>query len=129
LRNVRVLLGLALGGRVDHRVVTDETMDLFGAILAEAQRVVEGWGGGLYLIYLPDRERYAMPSVAELYETNRSRVHEIARSLGVPVIDVHEAFEAHGDPLALFPFRRRGHYNEEGHRLVGEAVLTAIESP
>jgi hypothetical protein len=129
LPKLRALLGLALGGHGDHRVVTDETMDLFGAILAEAQRVVEGWGGDLYLIYLPDRERYAMPSAAELYETNRSRVHEIAHSLGLPVVDVHEAFEAHGDPLALFPFRRRGHYNEEGHRLVGEAVLTATGSP
>jgi hypothetical protein len=101
-------------------------MDLFGAIVAEARRTVDGWGGSLYLVYLPERERYAVPSVAELDETNRARVRAIADSLGVPVIDIHEAFEAHGDPLALFPFRRRGHYNEEGHRLVGNAALAAI---
>jgi hypothetical protein len=127
--NLRALSGLALGRRADHRVIGDETMDLFGTILAEAQRTVDGWGGSLYLVYLPERERYAVPSVAELSETNRARVRGIADSLGIPIVDIHEVFEAHGDPLALFPFRRRGHYNEEGHRLVGEAGLTAIESP
>ena len=44
----------------------------------------------------------------------------------MPLIDLDHAFRAHPDPLALFPFRRLGHYNEAGHRLVAEAVLSML---
>jgi hypothetical protein len=33
---------------------------------------------------------------------------------------------AQGDPLSLFPFRRPGHYNAAGHRIVAEVVLEAL---
>ena len=34
---------------------------------------------------------------------------------------MHQVFQATRDPLALFPFRQSGHYNEEGHRrLIGK---------
>lgn len=128
LPNLRSLFGLSLGRRnwVDPRIVADETMDLFGAILGEGNRTVKAWGGTLHLVYLPERERYAIPSAAQLDKAIQGRVLELADSIGVPVIHIDEAFETHGDPLALFPFRRRGHYNGEGHRLVGEAVLKAL---
>ena len=31
-------------------------------------------------------------------------------------------FQSHPDPLSLFPFKRNGHYNAEGYRLVAEAI-------
>jgi hypothetical protein len=45
------------------------------------------------------------------------------------VVDINDGFQAHADPLSLFPFRRLGHYNEEGHRLVAETVLKSIARP
>ena len=54
------------------------------------------------------------------------QVLRIARSAGLPVIDINEVFQSRADPLNLFPFRRLGHYNEQGHRVVAEAVLKSI---
>ena len=34
-----------------------------------------------------------------------------------------------GDPLSLFPFRRFGHYNEAGNRVVADTVLKGMRAP
>ena len=49
-----------------------------------------------------------------------------ARRLNLHVVDMH-TFSAHPDPLSLFPFRRYAHYNELGHKLVGDEVVRQIE--
>ncbi len=46
--------------------------------------------------------------------------------LQIPVIDIEPAFSAHEDPLSLFPFRRFGHYNEAGNRIVAATVLESL---
>ena len=101
-------------------------MELLAAILSHAKLSVSSWGGKVYLVYLPERERYAFPKTAELDDRIREHLLRLAGSLGIPVIDVHSAFESHGDPLSLFPFRRGGHYNVEGHNLIGETVLRSL---
>ena len=64
-----------------------------------------------------------------LAAAKRGDVIATAQGLGIPVIDtVDSAFLAHGDPLSLFPFRRPGHYNAAGHRVVAEAVLEALST-
>ena len=56
----------------------------------------------------------------------RPHVLRAVRNLGIPLIDIDNAFRPQPDPLALFPFRRLGHYNEAGHRLVAEEVLRTM---
>jgi hypothetical protein len=87
------------------------------------KKSVESWGGRLYFVYLPDRDRYAGRTSAP-----DARVHVLhaVRNLGIPLIDIDNAFRPQPDPLALFPFRRLGHYNEAGHRLVAEEVLRTM---
>lgn len=99
---------------------TRENLDLFEKVLSEAKTTVSGWGGTLVFIYLPQYERYTNP---ELVNKDRDRVLRIVRELNLPLIDLHHTFEAQADPLNLFPFRRNGHYNENGHRVVAEEVL------
>ena len=103
-------------------------MELLAAILSNAKATVSSWGGALSLVYLPERERYTDSHRAALDETIRGHVLRTAAALRLPIIDVHPAFQAHGDPVGLFPFRLRGHYNEEGNRLAGETVLRALPS-
>jgi hypothetical protein len=98
-------------------------MGLFGTIVKEADTLVGSWGGELYFIYLPSRDRFAFDR-----EYRKDEVLSIVQGAGVRVIDVETAFRETGDPLALFPFRRFGHYNEAGHQLVAETVLKALES-
>jgi hypothetical protein len=99
------------------------TMDLFDRALREAKATVDRWGGKLYFVYLPERDSCfdSGRTVAD-----RVQVLDIVRMVGIPLIDVHHAFRSQSDPLALFPFRRLGHYNEKGHHVVGDEVLKSI---
>lgn len=98
-------------------------LKLFERVLAEAKNTVNLWGGRLVFVYLPTWERYRFP---ELASKDRDKVLLVAKMLDLEVIDLHEIFSAHPDPLSLFPFRRYAHYNEAGHRLVGEEVLRRL---
>lgn len=101
-----------------------EDLQLFEQVLAEARDTARSWGGQLVFVYLPTWERYRIP---ELASQDRDRVLGIARRLTPHVVDIHALFSTHPDPLSLFPFRRYAHYNEAGHRLVGDEVLRRIE--
>ena len=101
-----------------------EDLLLFEQILAEARDTVSSWGGRLVFVYLPTWERYRIPALAS---KDRDRVLSIARDLNLHVVDMHTSFSGHPDPLSLFPFRRYAHYNELGHKLVGDQVLKEIE--
>lgn len=101
-----------------------EDLQLFERILAEARDTVSSWGGRLVFVYLPTWERYRIP---ELASKDRDRVLGLARDLNLHVVDMHTFFSGHPDPLSLFPFRRYAHYNELGHKLVGDEVWKAIE--
>ena len=132
LGNLRRRLGLTLQSRnaaENHRIASDEAMALLKKIFAEATETVSSWSGRLYFVYIPERQRYTDPATTELNETNREAILRLAGDLGIPVIDIHSAIESQEDPLSLYPFRRRGHFNEEGYRLVAESVLKAIEHP
>lgn len=103
-----------------HPPVPEETIHLFRNVLEEAQRSIQAWGGTMVFVYLPQWERYVDVSYAS---QDRTAVLNVAHSLDLPIIDMHLAFAAHPDPVSLFPLRWRGHYTEEGHRLVAEELI------
>ncbi len=100
-----------------------EDVELFRAILDESRATVTTWGGRMYFVYLPTWARYRIPDLAS---QDRDTVLRIVKELGIPVIDIHEAFAQHPDPLSLFPSRRHAHYNIEGHHLVAQEVLKRL---
>ena len=114
-------------GHLRHRGAPAAAADLqlFERILVEARATVDTWNGRVVFVYLPTWERYRIP---ELASKDRDLVLGIVRRLDLHVVDLHPVFAAHPDPLGLFPFRRYAHYNEAGHRLVGEEVLRHLES-
>jgi lysophospholipase L1-like esterase len=104
--------------------------EVFGGILAEANDVVASWGGTLHLVYLPGRDSFAKGIDPPFREEFRA----LAESLHVPLIDVYPAFASADDPMSLFPPKLHGspwwldlHYNEEGHRLAAETVLSGLD--
>jgi len=101
-----------------------EDLQLFERILAEARDTAGSWGGRLVFVYLPTWERYRLPALAS---KDRDHILGLARRLNLQVVDMHASFSTHPDPLSLFPFRRYAHYNELGHKLVGDEVLRQIE--
>ena len=113
-------------GSTDETAVAGDDMKLFQRVLSQAKMTVSEWGGTAYFIYLPERDRYVDRRIANLDDKNREEVMRIARSAGFFVIDINDVFQSQADPLNLFPFRRLLHYNEQGHRVVAEAVLESI---
>jgi hypothetical protein len=102
-----------------------------GQILAEARRTVAEWGGSFHFVYLPD-----LPSVlGEGDSAAHDRVIRLAAGLGLSIIDLSANFKNHSSPLSLFPYeegrhlvKRVGlHYNRNGHRLVADRILQAVE--
>ena len=125
LSTLRQQLGLVGGLEAGSMAPVERAnMELFRDVLLQARTRVERWGGRLVFVYLPDWDRYAGNTT--MLAAKRGDVIDTARSLGIPVIDTVDAFLAHGDPLSLFPFRRPGHYNAAGHRIVAEVVLKAL---
>jgi PAS domain S-box-containing protein len=128
LNTLRKRLGLVYG-RTNEEVETlsavqGANVDLFREILSKAKADVSDWGGTLYFVYQPAWSRYA--NVPELGVEQRERILAMVKTLGIPTIDIHHAFQSQKDPLSLFPFRKNGHYNENGHQLVAEEILKAI---
>jgi hypothetical protein len=101
-----------------------DLFESFRQTLLEARRFTEQSGGQLYFVYLPSRDTYSPDGPGP--NPDRTRVLEIAREVGLPIIDVHPAFADHGDALALFPYRYGPHYNEQGHKLVAETILAGL---
>jgi hypothetical protein len=97
-------------------------LNLFGDILREAKATIAGWGGRLYFVYLPARDRYA-----EHQDYSKALVLSKVKDVDLPVLDLTESFSAQKDPIELFPFGRFAHYNEAGNRLVAKEVLRYIE--
>ena len=116
LSDLRQRIGLAWSNSSDLEL----DFDVLHRALKEARQLVEAWGGKLYFVYLPEHWRYANPSYAEDFH---DRVVLLVENLDIPLIDVHRVFQAQPDPLALFPFRRMGHYNEAGHKIVADSVV------
>ena len=127
LSTVRTKLGLVYGtSKVEESFVSNELqIRLFREILQNARAFTNTWNGMLYFVYLPAWQRYINPPSAS---DDRDAILALVSGLNIPIIDIHQAFQAHGDPLRLFPFRQPGHYNEEGHRLVAETVLRYFSS-
>ncbi|MEO8256930.1 MAG: SGNH/GDSL hydrolase family protein [Acidobacteriota bacterium] len=122
---LRERLGM-VGGReiVDSGASAEANLAIFRNIVLLANREVAGWGGRLVFVYLPSWSRYTNVHAPE--EAARQDVTTLVHDLGIPFLDITDAFQAHGDPLSLFPFRRPGHYNEMGHRLVAAEVLKTL---
>ncbi|HWP58345.1 MAG TPA: hypothetical protein VNL14_10685 [Candidatus Acidoferrales bacterium] len=125
LSALRQKSGLVLGTQsIEIPSAAEGDIAFFQSVLADAKISAAAWGGTVYFVYLPAWHRYGSAQSAPVTGIrHRQSVVASVESLGIPLIDIVAAFDAHPDPLSLFSFRRFGHYNEEGHGLVADAVL------
>ena len=98
----------------------------------QANRIVSGWDGKLYFVWLHSRERYDEDTNSGKgnYEWSgyyREYILCTAKELGLPIIDIHKSvFAPHPDPLSLFATREARHYSAEGYRLVAEEIANRL---
>ena len=106
--------------------VTEDEYGLFQAIIREARRTVESWGGRFVFVYLPDAPRYWAAERNSLIRNHlRRRVLGIVAGLGIPVIDIHKAIIREPDPKKLYVFPG-SHFNADGYRLVARVILDRL---
>ena len=91
----------------------------FSKILALAKNLAVKNNSKFYFVYLPEYSRYK-----DNYDnTNYREVKKIVKQLQIPFIDIHtEVFEKEENPLNLFPFKLKGHYNIEGYKKIGVKI-------
>ena len=97
----------------------------FKTILKTTDQLVSSWGGFLYFVYLPSIFYNSDHSEIKL----RTFVLGTVADLGIPIIDIQDdVFRLHSDALSLFPYRRPGHYNAKGYRLVADTISRRVRS-
>ena len=110
---------------------------LFEKVLAEADATVKSWNGQLVFVFLPDSKMYGFEPLLEgsmdPLEFKR-RLLEIVHRVGVPIVDIDEAFrKAGGDPLNYFArvgthlMTYYGHFNEAGYAIAGAAMVDYLK--
>jgi len=109
--------------------VADYDVQLFKRILGEAKRIITGSGGQLVFVYLPEYERFSddVPSPPWSAAGIKSDILELVSGLGIDVIDIEPAFHREADPLGLFPFRIKGHYNSKGYAVVANEIKRYLD--
>ena len=82
-----------------------------------ANSTVDSWGGKIYVIYLPEFERFNNKNYEPLI--NKASLKKILKKYNIEFIDMHKiVFKDTLDPISFFPFREKGHYTVEGYKQI-----------
>ncbi len=100
-----------------------ETKTTFFEILNEANIFSKSINSELIFVYLPRFSRNI--KFSNNYE--KDEILKGVKALGIETLDMHNLiFKKHKDPLSLFPFRRKNHYNSTGYRLIADEIANYI---
>jgi GDSL-like Lipase/Acylhydrolase family len=104
-----------------------QELAVFDQVLVSARERVGGWGGKLYLVYLPDSDRYLSRfGVGIVRQTMYHGVQDIARRRDLLMIDVASAFARHAAPETLFAYPG-SHFNPAGYALAAQTIAAALD--
>jgi hypothetical protein len=100
----------------------------FRDVLEQANTTVSSWGGKLVFVYLPSWARYHRG--LNKCEKERDQVMAQVSALGIPIIDVHQAFQKHRSPSKLFAQEELGysHYGADGYQLAAQTVIESVRN-
>jgi lysophospholipase L1-like esterase len=127
LREVRRLVGLSFAD--PYRLApSEEEYATFARVLAMARAEVAAWGGRLVFAYLPAWEDTPRQLGEAEYRRRRrqsgERAQQIARGLGIPVVDVAARFAREPDADGLYACEGC-HFSARGYALAAQAILEA----
>lgn len=104
----------------------DEELPLFETIIAAARDSVASWGGQLYLVYMPESERYeARWGEGSVRQRIYGGVRDVAARQGIPLIDLAAQFARDPKANELYAFPG-AHLNAEGYRRAAEAIANVL---
>ena len=101
-------------------------IELFREIIKKADQRVKSWGGRLYLVYLPESDRYLSelgPSTVrqDIYHG----VKQIAADEKIPFIDVAATFAHDPSPATLYAYPG-AHCSPRGYRIAAATIAKTL---
>jgi hypothetical protein len=127
LFNIRAQLGIDYHKSAQSVIERTESLyidPLFTEILRQAKDQTASWGGKLRFIYLPERKRYLQDAQNHDIYLKRRKVIEIAKNIGLHVIDIHkEVFANHPRPISLFSSPLQPHYNATAYSEIARTII------
>ena len=87
---------------------------LYEKILVEAKKFSELNNIELIMVYLPSYERYKLKNNF-IRDIHYNRILKIYKKNNLNFIDLKKDFFDKKDTLAMYPQKKRGHFNEKGH--------------
>ena len=97
----------------------------FFEILNEANIFSKSINSEMIFVYLPRFSRNI--KFSNNYE--KDEILKGVKALGIEVLDMDKlVFKKHKDPLSLFPFRRKNHYNNTGYELIANEIANYINN-
>jgi hypothetical protein len=122
LGEVRGIVDADLGSQREPEAPDLSEFELAVNAVAET---VRRWGGRVIVVVLPSYEiSEGRPQNIERYEAVTAALHDSP----VTVVDGAALFAAEPDHLRLYTLRMDNHPNEQGHAVLGDAVIAAINS-
>lgn len=110
----------------------------FSKILKLTKDLVSKNNANLFFVYLPEYSRYVDRKIfykqhSERYDELKFRnyvtIKKIINELNIDFIDIHnEVFKKEANPLKLFPFELKGHYNTLGYKKTAETIFRFINN-
>ena len=98
---------------------------LFTKVLKKMKSETAAWNGKFVVVYLPDWSRFNQKySLVKFF--HKKKIESIIKSLNISYIDIAQAFEKEKNPINLYPFGMRGHFNAEGYQLTAENIFNNI---
>ena len=97
--------------------------DLFLKIIIKSKNLTEKNGAKFHFIYLPEIRRYNSNYKNDIYY----KIINLLKANNISFIDIKDkVFDREPDPLILFPFRNKGHYNNLGYKKVGNVIINNL---
>ena len=129
LSNLRKLFNKSLNIKFTNqglkKINYPKQIEIFREILNKSHNLVSEWNGQLYFIYLPEYNRYLGEGM-QFYDDYEMIINNVNK-IGIPLLDMHKVvFSKHNDPFSLFPFRKYGHYNSEGYKIIADKIYEKV---
>jgi hypothetical protein len=115
--------------KISASVAASEPIGLegFENALSLAKTEVEAKGGRFFFVYLPEYSRFSGDplSGSAIY---KEKVMALVKRLGINIIDVEALIKKVSNPLTLYPFGLKAHFNPEGTLLVAQEIEKVIRA-
>jgi len=104
----------------------DTEINQFREVIKAADQRVNSWGGRLYLVYLPESDRYLSEFGPSLIRQNIYQgVKNIALDEHIPFIDIAAAFARDSSPATLYAYPG-AHFSPRGYRTAAATIADTL---